>query len=330
MTVRGFRVLGAAAVSPIGRDLQETASSLRLGVQRHRDTEIVGASGVRVRAGCVFPVGPGLGGAARQIALLEAPLASVREHLTGNAHVVVCGSAWPELDRRMAWSSGFMAEYDTFRRTHHALESDIHAKLERSGAHVESSRVILGGNTTVLSTLGDSTLEGRIVLFASATMVDPIGLQLLSAAMVGGNLPAKFVPGEAGVVLVLESAAVADASLLVGPAVRAERHDAVGAAVNQLFDGLPAPPEAIGSVWSDASGERWRAKALAFAGMRSWGRLGMTPEQMDVPRGVGELGPASGALQVALAWFARTEQSLVITQSRNGDAVAALVRGSTR
>lgn len=330
MNVRGFRIVAAAAISPIGADLAETQTSLRLSVQRHRDTTVVGAAGTRVRAGCVFPVAQHLGGSARHVALLESPLASLKHHLVGTAHLVVCGSAWPELDTRLARISSFASEYEAFRAIPSSLMADMAARLECAGMRLASTTLALGGNTAVLEALGRSELEGKIVVVASASLVDPFGLQLLSTAMANGQLPDTFVPGEVGVVLVLEDTHPGEADLLVGPVSRRDAQDALADAVNEVMDELPCPPGTVSEIWTDANGERWRAKALAFAALRAWGRLGMTPEHIDPARCVGETGAAAGALQLALAWQSISPggAALVTTQNRDGAAIAALVRGA--
>jgi hypothetical protein len=332
MTARGFRVHAASAITSVGGDLVETLASVRLSVQRVRDSEVVGVDGHLVRAGCVYPVGPHQGGVARQLALFEAPLAAVADHLVGPLGLLVCGPRWPDLDPATAAWGEFTGRYHDYREIPRLLGTEIALRLAKRGCEITSEAAHLGGHTAAFVALLAAPDHGRVILCASACFVDPLGLQLLSGARAAGALPRTFVPGEAAVVLVLEPSRLADADVVVGRTARGERHDALAAAANELLDAIGAPAAPLADVWTDHNGERWRAQAFAFASLRAWGRLGMTPEHRDVARSVGDVGAAAGALQLALAWSAvkHGDGALVTTQDRDGSAAAAFVRGGSR
>lgn len=330
MTVRGFKVLGAAASTPVGGDIEETLSSVRLGVQRVQVTGVVGASGARMRAACVFPVSHDRGGLPRQRALLEGPISDVGPAVgVEPVHLIVCADQWSPLGTELGLFSGWGEKYEAFRALAGGVSSEAAASLAERGVHIERTTTALGGHTAAIAALADDGISGRVLLLASTTLADPFGLELVAMAMASGALPAEFIPGEVGVALLLETVDVAEADLLVAQPSRLGRDDAVADAANIVLDAAPAAASALVELWPDVNGERWRAKALSFAALRAWGRLGGTPVRRDAAQSVGDVGAAAAALQIALAWTAlgaAPSASLVTAQDRDGAAGVALVR----
>jgi 3-oxoacyl-[acyl-carrier-protein] synthase-1 len=164
--------------------------------------------------------------------------------------------------------------------------------------------------------------------------------------------PSGFIPGEAGVALLLEphaavrghgASAGAGSSLgrvelaIVGRAAAnpvaepaacgLELADAIGAAMARL------PAGSVGDLFIDLSGEEWRARQWGAALVRLGQRL--MEVRIHVPCvSVGDIGAASGALSVCLALqsfrrrWARRSHSLVVSASDTGEIGCVLVAGA--
>ncbi|RKH55507.1 hypothetical protein D7V93_22715 [Corallococcus llansteffanensis] len=229
-------------------------------------------------------------------------------------------------------------------------EAFLHPLLERLALPLERQHSRLSGVDhagTALALQGAWRLlsQGaceRVLLVAVDSYLDPLTLQWLDGAerLKAGDVPSGLSPGEAGVCLLLEKEdsarrrGAAPLAFVTAVATGREPHSylrgevSTGAGlarcVREALEtaGLPQPYE--GDVFSDLSGETWRAQEWGSAVVR-------LSEQLGSPRlhlpcvSVGDVGAASGALGLCLATHTlqrghtRQGSALVLSSSVEGD-----------
>ncbi|MFY0572847.1 hypothetical protein ACN28E_54705 [Archangium lansingense] len=160
----------------------------------------------------------------------------------------------------------------------------------------------------------------RVLIIAVDSYIDPLRLAELVEA---GRLkteeqPVGFMPGEAGVALLLEaetsarrrSATVSGRVLAVATDLesrdypRVQRGRALADCLQRILDRVAPSSTFKGDLYNDLNGEAWRAQ--------EWGRVRVrVGQRLDAARwhlpcnSVGDVGAASGALGVCLALHAR-------------------------
>jgi 3-oxoacyl-[acyl-carrier-protein] synthase-1 len=213
---------------------------------------------------------------------------------------------------------------------------DQHLQVMAQGA--------VGTAALMAQMLGGLSSQGleRLLVVAADSQLDPTALQLLGEEnrLKTDDYPVGFMPGEAGVCLLLESPASArrrGAPVLAGVSGCATAQESnhlfsggpnlgvgLSACIREVLGRFPGSGLFEGDVYLDLNGETWRAQEWGTARVRLKDVVGEPAVHLPCAS-VGDVGAASGALGVCLAAHAlsrghtRTGHVLVVSSSHWGN-----------
>jgi 3-oxoacyl-[acyl-carrier-protein] synthase I len=325
-------VEAAAAITPVGLGLAETAAALYTRVQLLQDLDAFDSDGEPL-SGMKIPFADDLGGPARIAAMTHALVDECTVGLEEDAQNLPLILCCAEADEANAEAPArFLAEV-----------------IAKAPVEIDPSlsRVIARGRAGVLEGLGAALalLEGgsvrRCLVGGVDSLVDPDRLRRLIEAerLLTGTNRDGFMAGEAGAMLLLGSSsgglarwlgaaagnedATRDTDL---PVTGAGVDEAIGKALAQARVSF----EALDCIAHDFSGEQRYFEELLLASTRL--AKGKTSATVEIPAlSVGETGPAAGFLAIALLAFlhsrgVHTRPTLAVT-SCDGRERGAVVLG---
>jgi 3-oxoacyl-[acyl-carrier-protein] synthase-1 len=316
-------VLAAAVVTPIGLSLSETAASLRAGVKRFASCSWLDAAGhpfVVARTPLAPASTPSLPAIPRELGierLLARPLTALTR---GRGNMPLFLGLPDGVD-------------DHVLRRAVASSPGISAITLISGGRAAGLQAVVAATRAIDSGACRLALAG-----AADSWIDTRLLAELDRDRRARSLRHRdgFTPGEAGALLLLGRTADAPTAPRLGANATGFEPGHLRSSEPGRDDGLAATVAALGcaravrSVWSSLNGERVWAKEWAVAVMRHRELIGEDAVLHAPAEGCGDVGAASGPLQLALAAHAlvtrrSADPALIYVSSDTGERVACML-----